>query len=211
MRSYVKVKDGAVGYGVTEDEAENDLKINLCKLDIMRDESGYFLERRKALTPWMPKSNMLHITDKGCLVYKDGKIVNTKNGLTVLCTKPYKSIFYYLAELFDSTMSYVDFMVVCRPEIDKFFGNISPEIELLRDVEPLKRLGTYTGFDPNVVYMLSNNLMLAKTGDAIGLKLYGEELFVVKENTVDLESLAYIGYRLGYHITKGGVEECQES
>jgi hypothetical protein len=211
MRSYIKTGGGAVGYGVTEEEAMYDLKINQCKIDISNDESGSFMARRDILQPWLPKDNMLHITGKGCLHFKDNRIVNTKTGKGVECRRPYKPIFYYLAELFDSSMTYEDFVVVCRREIDEFFSNISLDILTIENMEPLKRLGAYTGFDPSVVYTLSNNLMLARTKSAIGLKSYGEELFLVQEGTNSLEALPYIGYRLGYHVMEGGIEECLES
>lgn len=51
MRSYIKTGGGVVGYGVTEEEAMYDLKINQCKIDISNDESGSFMARRDILQP----------------------------------------------------------------------------------------------------------------------------------------------------------------
>ena len=69
MASYVKQDKHSIGFGLTDNEASADVYVNSCMTSLSNDTKNLFTKRREDIRPWMPKSNMLHLSGIGCLLY----------------------------------------------------------------------------------------------------------------------------------------------
>lgn len=209
----MKLEKGQVGFGINESDARQDLLFNLCKQNIMEDKSGRFIKRRKELHPWLPKRNMLHLTGVGCLLYDRYSLTNTVTHKTIPVHCYDKTIYYYLAELFGEFLTYTDIAIVLQPELNEFFKNISCRFIELNQYPYIEVTDRSSGFSPNTVYTIQNDIIVATSTTTLGVKLYGSDYYYVVpyESDMDIMSMiSYVGYRIGAVISKSEVKICGE-
>lgn len=192
--------DGQIGFGVTEEEAQNDWYINKCRENLEYDTKNEFKSKRALYKPWFPQKSMLHISTIGCLIYEKGKLWNTKDKSTVTIDATGYNIYYYLSRTFGNRLSYSDIFVVLQKEISKFFRSISLEFIPLIEYPIIKISARGAAFNPEVVYALNSGLFIGYGNQFIGLKFLGEEqyyLVELKDRKDMIGILSYLGYRLG--------------
>lgn len=213
MPSYIKQSKRSIGFGVSMNEALEDAYVNSCIGDISMDTKGIFIKRREQICPWMPKSNMLHLSGIGCLVYDKGKITETRTGKQVLVAATRDSVFYYLSTLFGDRLSYSDIVCVLRNELDTFFTNISKEFIPITDL-PLIQVQQEDSFRPVSVYYTTFNFMIGYSDDAVGVRWTGDDCYYtinVDDSTQQLPALYRLLYRGGYTIVDGDLVALDEA
>lgn len=208
QKNYYFTEKGAVGFGITEEEARRDLYINLCRNDLSNDVTGEFKARREQLMPWQPLPNMLHISGIGCLIYEDYELRNTKNNKRIIISQYDKSIYYYMTYLFEDELSYTDIAVVIRPELDSLFNYISKDFVLIRDMPDIRTLGEQNGFEPYIIYKFDNGVQIGVDNGCIGIRLEGDELYhaiEIEDRIGYVHLLVYIACKMGILIDREGV------
>lgn len=214
MKNCFMTGDGELGFGLTRELAERDLQLNKLRHDITLDTTGEFLKRREQLSPWLPKPNMLHMNEIGCLVYENGILYNTKTGIRLNVTRKGNAVFYYLAKLVGTDLSYTDIIVSARPELDRFFQNISPEFKPIEKAPYIMLKNKDNGFIPDVTYVMDSGYAIGIHGDIVGLKAVGDSMYYVTENEYDdpaIMILSYLGYRLDVVIYEGVIKYGKET
>lgn len=207
MRNFIEVSDGFVGFGATREEAIEDCYIAKCIASLSNDTEEKFTKRREELHPWLPMSNLLHISGVGCLMYKDYRIIETKSGRSVSLLRKDGSIFYYMSQLFQDSLSFTDIAVVLRPEIEQFFKNISEEFASIKEYPQIQLLNNDNGFKPIVIYNTSDGIIIGNAGSQIGIKFVGDSHYYVTDvdsNFVTMDMLSYVGLKLGVIFTEEG-------
>lgn len=206
----MSARDGEIGFGVDVEDAEQDLIINLCKHDMNRDVTGRYKQRYDLLSPYLALPNVLHITGVGCLVYKDGAISETRSGNTIAVRQTRSSIYFYLAQLFGSRLSYEDICVVLKDEINEFFLGISDEFIPVNKMPYIKVMDDSNGFVPYVIYHLASGYDVAISESVVGIKRTSEVMYhaiEISENDPYICMLPYVGYKMGIILTGKGVSQ----
>ena len=214
MGNFIAAAKGEIGFGIDNEDAQCDLRVNICKRNIQNDETGEFLQRRKKLNPWMPKPNMLHITGIGCLIYENGSLRNTKNSSAVFVREYGPSIYYYLARTLGCSVTYSDIVVVLRPELNTLFGNISTEFMRIEDMPYIKVIDEFNGFKPTTVYKLISGINIGISNDFVGIKRAGDKMYYAVEfnENISLPAiLSYVGYRMGIMSVERNLTDGKES
>lgn len=206
MPAFIKQTNTSIGFGVTREEAENDAYINACTVDLSNDKEKRFISRRTELHPWMPLSNMLHISGVGCLVYENRKIRETASGKTIVVAATGNAIFRYMSILFGERLSYTDIVCVLREEIDTFFANISNEFVPIGQMPIIQTQRESAGFIPNVLYKTNAGFVIGCVNNYVGIRHIGEDCFYVTEVNKSVEQLDAI-YRLLYRTGKVLVDD----
>lgn len=208
MWDYFVTGAGEIGFGFTVESAKNDLKINQLRHDIAKDEEGRYLTRRRELSPWMPVGNILHISGIGCLVYEGTTLTEVRSGKSVIVSRKEGTLFYYMAKLFGSKLSYTDIMIVLRPELDRLFQNISKDFTKLEDFPYVMLKNVSNGFKPNITYILDTGHIIGIDETMVGIKALGEDMYHVADidEAPIITTLSYIGYKLGLIIYEGVFE-----
>lgn len=205
-KCYMSTSKTAVGFGETKEEADRDLLVNELKNGTLNQLTPEFVERRKVLSPWMPKENMLHISSVGCLVYDGQNIIEQKSGRSRSVINTDFGIYDYLSNLVGGLLTYEDITVVLRQEINKFFGNISKSFIRIEDMPIVRLLNASTGFIPNTIYNTDCSLLIGvQAGQTLGMKYIGSDYFycIDIENTPKyIPLIPYLGYRLDTIITR---------
>lgn len=213
MGAFVKQNYGSVGFGVSADEAVEDAYINACSVSLSNDTKGIFTKRRNEIHPWMPTPHMLHLSGIGCLVYENATIRETKSGNEVIVAAADNSMFYYLAELFGTTLSYTDVVCVLRNEIDTFFTNISKDFVPISAM-PIIQVQTETDdFALEVVYKTSADMMIGCTDSVIGIKFLGEDVYYtcpIESSKQQIGALHRLLYRTGFVLSDDKLLELPE-
>ena len=204
--SHFVTRNNMIGFGSTKEEAENDWYNNNCRQSLSNDVNGIFTNDRDKLSPWLPKDNMLHISTVGCLMYdKNSNTITecvTNKSMQVISKGP--TVFYYLAHLFGSKLSYTDITVVCREEIDQFFANISSEFTPIKDIPFIKPVNGDYAFDPDIVYSTDAGIVLGVSDSMIGIKDISEAEFFsvdIENGRYIVELFSYIGYYMDVIIS----------
>ena len=213
MINYIETREGQIGFGSTVEEANEDLYVNLCKVDLQNDIQNKFLPRRSFLKPWIPKENMLHIHTVGCLIREGNSILETRSGKSIEITGGLYSQFYILAKLFGTHITYTDILVTCRPELDTFFQGISMNCTSILDLPPIRKICSGNGFEPNVTYTFGERILLGIHNNVLGMKEAGDEMFSILDLGRDVSlrnAMAYLGYKLGYVFTESEVTQIGE-
>ena len=208
MKNYIKSRDGAVGFGGTPEEAYDDWYLNKCSQSLSYDSKGIYKARRDVLKPWLPTEFMLHLSGVGCLEYRNNYVTNLANGIRVPVTYRGGSIYYYMAHLFGAKLSYADITVSIRPEVEKFFYNISNTFFSIGSYPQIQLLNQYNGFEVKTKYYTDNGILMGVSGDSVGIKFVGDEYYLATEfsqmNSI-AAMMARIGYKLGVIVTEKGV------
>ena len=206
-------ENGVKGYGLTKDDAKEDLFLNKCKADISFDTNEIYVGRKRELKPWKPRENMLHIHTAGCLCANGNRIVETSTGRTVEVSKNRQAIFYYLANLFGKRLTYTDIAISLQEDFNKFFQMVEEDLMPIQNFPEIKLMNSENGFEPTVTYTTKQNLIIGTSRKAIGVKEVGDEYFHVVEledQDVSIELLSYICYRLGYLFNGKIIIEMEE-
>lgn len=213
MASYVKQDKHSIGFGLTDKEASADVYVNSCMTSLSNDTKNLFTKRREDIRPWMPKSNMLHLSGIGCLLYDNMKITETGTGKQVLVAATGDSIFYYLSELFGSKLSYSDIVCVLREEIDMFFRNISDEFVLIEEMPLIQVQQESVNFKPSVLYTTKFNFAIGCSEKEVGLRWHGEDCYYISQvdnSMQQITALYRLLYRSGYTIVNNELVELDE-
>lgn len=213
MSNCIAQTKNSIGFGLSYEEATADAYVNSCMVSLQNDKDGIFTKRRKEISPWMPKANMLHLSGIGCLIYEEMKITETGTGKQVLVATTGDSIFFYLAELFGDKLSYSDIVCVIREEIDAFFTNISNEFILIEDMSLIQVQQESVNFKPDVLYTTEFNFAIGCSEDTIGLKWQGEDCYYtahIDNTTQQITELYRLLYRSGYIVINGTLKELIE-
>lgn len=213
MPSYVKQSKHSIGFGLSNEEATADAYVNGCMTSLADDTKGIFIDRRESIRPWMPKSNMLHLSGIGCLLYDNMKITETNTGKQVLVAATGDSIFYYLSELFGNKLSYSDIVCVLREELDTFFMNISDEFVLIEDMPLIQVQQESINFRPTVLYTTKFNFSIGCSETMVGVKWHGEDCYYtaqIDNSTQQITALYRLLYRSGYTIVGDRLLELDE-
>lgn len=211
MARICRTQGSYIGFGEDEEEIERDLYINKCKHDISLDERDLYKGRRNELLPWLPTKNVLHISNVGCLILDLNSVFNHEGKQVEIIES--SNPFRYIAELFGTSVSYEDIIVVLRESIDELFEE---EVYVNRLVDlPIIRLESLNlGFVVETLYQCDQGLLIAITKDAVGLKFVGDEYFHVVdmiEGDDVLSLIAYIGYKIGIVLSERGIEYVKEN
>lgn len=192
-------QDGQIGFGVTQEEAVSDWYINRCRDNLEYDTENKFKSKREIYKPWFPQSNMLHISTVGCLIYKEGKLWNTKSKQSIAVDTTGYNIYYYLYNIIGNNLSYSDIFVTLHKEISEFFKNISNEFVPLKQYPIIKISERGVNFNPEVIYSLNSEIFIGYDRHYIGLKFLGEDFYYIveledKKDTLGI--LCYLSYRV---------------
>lgn len=208
MKNHIKAAEGIIGFGATSDEAYEDWYLNKCSLDLKNDTRKLYTKRREELKPWLPLDNMLHISNVGCLYYQDNVITELATGKKVAVTQRGGSIYYYLAQLLGSKVTYSDITVVLRTTLEKFFYNISPSFQSILNYPQIQLLNQSNGFDVKVKYYTDNGVLMGVSGDTVGIKYISDDFYVAvpySQIYPIAAMMSRIGYKLGVVVTEEGV------
>lgn len=213
MSCYVKQSKRSIGFGTSMIEATDDAYVNSCINDLSMDTNGLFIKRREEICPWMPKSNMLHLSGIGCLVYDKGYITETKTNKKVLVAATGDSIFYYLNELFGAQLSYSDIICTLREEIDTFFKNISKDFVSIADMPIIQVQQESASFQPLAIYTTKFDFVIGCSEQLIGVKWFGDDCYYtvsIDDSTQQITALYRILARCGYTIVDDELIELNE-
>lgn len=213
MGAFVRQNYGSVGFGVSVDEAVEDAYINACSVSLSNDSKGIFIKRREEIHPWMPTPHMLHLSGIGCLVYENATIREVASGNEVIVAATNNSLFYYLAELFGTRLSYTDVVCVLRDEIDTFFTNISKDFVPIRSMPIIQVQSETDDFALDVIYRTSADITIGCTESVIGIKFLGEDVYYtcpIESTLQQVGALHRLLYRTGFVLTDEGLQELPE-
>lgn len=126
-------KTKIMGFGSTEEEAEEELRFNMARHDINSDTSGYYLKRRQELYSWMPLPTLLAIKSLGSISYTNGILQNTVTKKIIEVEPKPLAHYLYLYYILDGKVSFKDFTVTMAKEVNGFLSNISPFFGTLDD------------------------------------------------------------------------------
>jgi len=209
MNVFYGTKDGVIGFGETAELIDEDLYINLCRLDLSNDSKGLYIKRREQLMPWNPKPNLLHVNGLGCIVYDGVRLLNTKTGKSIEVSQSISNVFYYMAVLFGTDINYEDIVIVMQREIDILFKVAAPNIVSIEDMPVIRVADSILGFKPTIVYTFEGGIIIGVNENTIGVKRKGSDMFYVIDRNDEvnyLVSCSYIGYRVGVVITNERIE-----
>lgn len=208
MWNHMVFKDRQVGFGLTQEEAEHDWYVNRCRESLANDTKKIYVQRKGAIYAWLPRRDMLHIANVGCLQYTNGYLCEhkTKKRIVLPCRR--FAIYTCMAELFGDTVSYEDIAVVIQEELSEFFQGISKTFRRLEEYPIARVSGRDEAFEPYAVYKLRNGVFVGDAGSSIGVKFLGEEQYHILElSEIDdkQDALMYLCYRTGISFTEGGL------
>lgn len=206
--NHMLLKNRQVGFGLTKEDAEKDWYINMCREDIANDTEHWYTDRVAELSAWLPTESLLHISGVGCLEYRKGVLREERSGKSVPVRRKGYSIYSYLTELFGDSLSYEDIAVCIQEPLTKFFRGISEEFHPLREYPFVKVAERNEQFNPEVIYMLRNGVIVGSSKDIIGMKLLGDEQYHLLELDVlqnRYDAMMYLRYRLGITLEEGGL------
>lgn len=201
MATFIRQSYGSIGFGVSEEEALEDAYINACSVSLSNDLKEMFKKRRESINPWMPTSNMLHLSGIGCLVYSDNVIKEISSGNEIEIDETNNMIFYYLSMLFGDRLSYTDIICVLREEIDIFFTRIKSSFIPIRDMPMIQVTNETNDFYLDVMYRTSEDFIIGCTETMIGIKFLGEDAYYTCPiNSISQQkgALYRLLYRTGY-------------
>ena len=208
LTNFYVTNGDTIGFGETNELAEEDLYINACRKDIANDTKQVFVSRREELMPWRPKANMLHLNGCGCLVYENNRLTNTKTDKSITIRSSKDNIFYYIAELFGNSLSYEDIVIVLQKDFDDFFRAVIPGVRLIRDMPIIRVADSSLGFRPECTYTFGTGVIIGIASDMVGVKRMGDDMFYILDQSdysSTITDCAYICYKLGVLFTKEGV------
>lgn len=133
----------SMGFGFTEEEAEEELLVHNARQNIDLDTSGYYKKRRDELFSWLPLPNLFSIKSLCSITYQDGYMMNTSTGLKIAVEEKPLAHYLYLFYLIGGKVTYSDFTVTMAKEVNQFFANISDKFGTL-DEFPYTKPGQLT-------------------------------------------------------------------
>jgi len=131
-------KHKVTGFGATQEEAVADCQMYIARACIEDDVTDIYKRRREELHAWLPLPNLLSIKGVACLKYEDGFITNLKTGEQIYCTPYPYAQYLYLYPLLGHDLSFTDFTIAVKREIDIFLNNISTTYGKLDDFPQIK-------------------------------------------------------------------------
>lgn len=121
------------GYGVTKKEALEELRLNMARLDINNDKTGFYKKRRTELYSWLPTSDVFSIRSVCTILYEDDRLIDANTGASILLEKEPLSHYTYMYYLLAPYLSFEDFSITIAKEVDLFLNGISPAFGHLSD------------------------------------------------------------------------------
>ena len=199
MIGYCVMRNGSLGFGMSEKEASDDAYINKCRGNLGNDVEHKFAKQKQKLSVWSPASDLLHISDIGCLQIVDGMLKDLRSG-KVIRLNSRGNIFYYCLHLFGSLLSYTEILCVISKALEDFLDSYSKDYVHVANLPMIQVVELTNEFSPNVTYMLDNEFIIGTYENCLGIKGMGDEAYYVLNGISDEETrfiLPYLGYRVG--------------
>lgn len=203
MPNCIVSRNNIVGFGISEEDAEYDWYVHQC----IREDGACerFSDRKRELSPWMPMDNLLHISGTGCLKYEYPWLYETKSGRQMLVNRYGFNIYYYMACLFEGSLTYTDICICMKDELSMFFSGISQAFAPLYAYPDILCIDKDNGFRPQVYYNLRDGIVIGVDGYRVGLKYSDSDKYYAvscKEDVV--AAVYYLAYRAGFVFSETG-------
>lgn len=200
-----KTYKGIVGYGVSNEEAEDNCKI----ISVLQDAyniKGFsgLEERRLDLAPWAPRNNTLHTKKTGyvrCCNDEQNNLCISSNGTLVRVSN---SLFSTIYRSFYGKADMVDIALFSR-ELSNFFESNGIEFNSFND---------YSQIIPETVVLDDDDVTVVVVTDDYTIVLYSSNKVSMKRNSEDyywtynycgdacetsiIDSIYYLSYMRGY-------------